>query len=59
MPRRLTLFSGEPATKASSVPLSVGIGGTNQNPYTKVGHDSTTQLEAPNENHEAFTQRKL
>jgi hypothetical protein len=36
-PQRLTLFSGEEATEASSVPLSGGIGGTNRNPYTEVG----------------------
>jgi hypothetical protein len=37
MPQRLTLFSGEQATEASSFPLSGGIGGTDRNPYTEVG----------------------
>jgi hypothetical protein len=37
MPRRLTLFSGEQATEASSFPLSGGIGGTNRIPYTELG----------------------
>jgi hypothetical protein len=34
---KLTLFSDEQATKASSFPLSGGIGGTDRNPYTEVG----------------------
>jgi hypothetical protein len=37
MPQRLTLFSGEQATEANSFPLSGGIRGTDQNPYTEVG----------------------
>jgi hypothetical protein len=45
--------------KASSVPLSGGIGGTDRTLTLRLGHNSTTQLEAPNKNHEAFTWRKL
>jgi hypothetical protein len=36
-PRRLTLFSSEQATEASSVPLSGGMGGIDRNPYTEFG----------------------
>jgi hypothetical protein len=36
-PRRLTLFSDEQVTEASSFPLSSGIGGTDRNPYMEVG----------------------
>jgi hypothetical protein len=36
-PRMLTLFFGEQATEASSVPVSNGIGGSDRNPYTEVG----------------------
>jgi hypothetical protein len=36
-PKRLTLFSGEQATKASSAPLSGGHEGNDQNHYMEVG----------------------
>jgi hypothetical protein len=37
MPQRLTLFSGEQATEASSLPLSVGLEEDDQNLYTELG----------------------
>jgi hypothetical protein len=59
-PQRLTLFSGEQATKASSFPLSGGIGGTDPNPYTEVGAQLHNSIRgSQQENHEAFTRRKL
>jgi hypothetical protein len=60
MPQRLTLFSGEQATEASSFPLSGGIGGTDQNPYTEVGAQLRNSIGgSQQENHKAFTRRKL
>jgi hypothetical protein len=37
MPQRLTLFSGEQAMEASSLPLSGGLEGDDQNLYTELG----------------------
>jgi hypothetical protein len=60
MPRRLTLFSGEQSTEASSLPLSGGIGGTDRNPYTEVGAQLHNSIGgSQQENHIAFTRRKL
>jgi hypothetical protein len=60
MPQRLTLFSSEQATEASSFPLSGGIGGTDRNSYTEVGVQLHNSIGGPQqENHEAFTWRKL
>jgi hypothetical protein len=54
------LFSGEQVTKASSFPLSGGIGSTDQNPYTEVGGQLHNSIGgSQQENHEAFTRRKL
>jgi hypothetical protein len=47
MPQRLTLFSSEQATEASSLPLSGGLEGDDRNLYIELGHTSTTKLEAP------------
>jgi hypothetical protein len=60
MPQRLTLFSGEQATEASSFPLSGGIGDTDRNPYTEVGAQLHNSIGgSQQENHKAFTWRKL
>jgi hypothetical protein len=60
MPQRLTLFSSEQATEASSFPLSGGIGGIDRNPYTEVGEQLHNSIGgSQQEYHEAFTGRKL
>jgi hypothetical protein len=57
---KLTLFSGEQATEASSFPLSDGIGGTDRNPYTEVGAQLHNSIGgSQQENHKAFTWRNL
>jgi hypothetical protein len=59
-PRRLTLFSGEQATEASSLLLSGSIGATDRNPYTEVGAQLHNSIGgSQQENHKAFTRRKL
>jgi hypothetical protein len=49
MPQRLTLFFGEQATDASSVPLSGGLKGDNRNPYTEVGAQLHNSIGCPHQ----------
>jgi hypothetical protein len=58
MPQRLTLFSAEQATEASSFPLSSGIGAPTKTLTRSLGHESTTQLEAPKNAIEAETPQR-